>query len=245
MKQQQMGRSRRGAHLPLRIRTRALNQEWENTFRSRSPAFRPKAEAHLKKAARPPGISRSPICACGRRFGARPSRIIRLSQAAAGRRPGPCAVRQINLPSGTAPILNSFETAAALVTGCTVATCGSFPAFPAVPGIHIYILLIISEPETTSGMFFPQVNSVRRAVALPPTRSPGESPRLPAFRNAGAAPALGSHPTTPAAGRRFRVIHRSGATRRMPIAEAWSGADRLARPPDSPWGTLRQPGRGL
>ncbi len=51
MKQQQTGRSQRGAHLPLQIRMRALNEEWENTFRSWYPEFRPKAEAHLKKAA--------------------------------------------------------------------------------------------------------------------------------------------------------------------------------------------------
>jgi hypothetical protein len=51
VKQQQMGWSQRGAHLLLQIRTRVLNEEWENTFRSWYPAFRPKGEADLKKAA--------------------------------------------------------------------------------------------------------------------------------------------------------------------------------------------------
>jgi hypothetical protein len=59
VKQRQMGWSRRGAHLPLQIRTRVLNEEWENTFRRWYPAFRPKVEAEAKNAARPPGISRS------------------------------------------------------------------------------------------------------------------------------------------------------------------------------------------
>jgi hypothetical protein len=51
VKQQQMGWSQRGAHLLLQIRTRVLNEEWENTFRGWYPAFRPKVEADLKKAA--------------------------------------------------------------------------------------------------------------------------------------------------------------------------------------------------
>ena len=51
VKQQQMGWSQRGAHLLLQIRTRVLNEEWENTFRSWYPAFRPNRDADLKKAA--------------------------------------------------------------------------------------------------------------------------------------------------------------------------------------------------
>ena len=44
-KHQQMQWSQRGAHLLLQIRTRVLNEEWENKFRSWYPAFRPRAEA--------------------------------------------------------------------------------------------------------------------------------------------------------------------------------------------------------
>jgi hypothetical protein len=51
VKQQQMGWSQRGAHLLLQIRTRVLNEEWENTFRSWYPAFRPKVGAELNNAA--------------------------------------------------------------------------------------------------------------------------------------------------------------------------------------------------
>jgi hypothetical protein len=50
-KHQQMQWSQRGAHLLLQIRTRVLNDEWENTFRCWYPAFRPRAEAGAKKAA--------------------------------------------------------------------------------------------------------------------------------------------------------------------------------------------------
>ena len=59
VKKQQMGWSQRGAHLLLQIRTRVLDEEWENTFRRWYPAFRPQEQA--KKAARPHGISRSPF----------------------------------------------------------------------------------------------------------------------------------------------------------------------------------------
>jgi hypothetical protein len=52
MKKQQMGWSQRGAHLLLQVRTRVLDEEWENTFRRWHPYFRPRAPA--KKAARPP-----------------------------------------------------------------------------------------------------------------------------------------------------------------------------------------------
>ena len=51
VKQQQMGWSQRGAHLLLQIRTRVLNEEWENTFRSWYPAFRPKVGAEANNAA--------------------------------------------------------------------------------------------------------------------------------------------------------------------------------------------------
>jgi hypothetical protein len=49
VKKQQMGWSQRGAHLLLQIRTRVLDEEWENTFRRWYPGFRPRAQA--KKAA--------------------------------------------------------------------------------------------------------------------------------------------------------------------------------------------------
>jgi outer membrane protein TolC len=50
VKRQQMGRSRRGAHLLLQIRTRGLNDEWENTFRRRYPAFRPIVDREIRAA---------------------------------------------------------------------------------------------------------------------------------------------------------------------------------------------------
>ena len=49
VKKQQMGWSQRGAHLLLQIRTRVLDDEWENTFRRWYPDFRPQGQA--KKAA--------------------------------------------------------------------------------------------------------------------------------------------------------------------------------------------------
>jgi hypothetical protein len=49
VKKQQMGWSQRGAHLLLQIRTRVLDDEWENTFRRWYPDFRPRAQ--IKKAA--------------------------------------------------------------------------------------------------------------------------------------------------------------------------------------------------
>ena len=45
VKKQQMGWSQRGAHLLLQIRTRVLDEEWENTFRRWYPGFRPRAQA--------------------------------------------------------------------------------------------------------------------------------------------------------------------------------------------------------
>ena len=39
VKHQQMQWSQRGAHLLLQVRTRVLNEEWENTFRSWYPAL--------------------------------------------------------------------------------------------------------------------------------------------------------------------------------------------------------------
>jgi hypothetical protein len=50
VKKQQMGWSQRGAHLLLQIRTRVLDEEWENTFRRSYPAFRPEGQP-AKKAA--------------------------------------------------------------------------------------------------------------------------------------------------------------------------------------------------
>src|SRR5271165_2232931 len=49
VKKQQMRWSQRGAHLLLQIRTRVLDEEWENTFRRWYPDFRPQGQA--KKAA--------------------------------------------------------------------------------------------------------------------------------------------------------------------------------------------------
>ena len=49
VKKQQMGRSRRGAHLLLQIRTRVLDEERENTFRTWYPDFLLKGKP--KKAA--------------------------------------------------------------------------------------------------------------------------------------------------------------------------------------------------
>jgi hypothetical protein len=42
VKKQQMGWSERGAYLLLQIRTRVLDEEWENTFRRWYPDFQPK-----------------------------------------------------------------------------------------------------------------------------------------------------------------------------------------------------------
>jgi hypothetical protein len=50
-KRQQMQWSQRGAHLLLQVRTRVLNEEWENTFRSWYPASRPRPEAALHEKA--------------------------------------------------------------------------------------------------------------------------------------------------------------------------------------------------
>jgi hypothetical protein len=47
VKRQQMGWSQRGAHLLLQIRTRVLNEEWENTY----PAFRPGVDGEVCNAA--------------------------------------------------------------------------------------------------------------------------------------------------------------------------------------------------
>jgi hypothetical protein len=51
VKRQQMAWSQRGAHLLLQIRTRVLNEEWENTFRKWYPAFRPRVDAEVNNAA--------------------------------------------------------------------------------------------------------------------------------------------------------------------------------------------------
>jgi hypothetical protein len=44
-KKQQMQWSRRGAHLLLQVRTRVLNGEWEETFRTWYPGFRQQAQS--------------------------------------------------------------------------------------------------------------------------------------------------------------------------------------------------------
>ena len=51
VKRQQMAWSQRGAHLLLQIRTRVLNEEWENTFRRWYPDFRPIVETEVRNAA--------------------------------------------------------------------------------------------------------------------------------------------------------------------------------------------------
>lgn len=53
VKKQQMQWSRRGAHLLLQVRTRVLNGEWEDAFRTWYPGFRPQAQS---AAACPPGF---------------------------------------------------------------------------------------------------------------------------------------------------------------------------------------------
>jgi hypothetical protein len=50
VKKQQMAWSPRGAHLLLQIRTRVLDEEWENTFRRWYPAFRPEGRPAQKAA---------------------------------------------------------------------------------------------------------------------------------------------------------------------------------------------------
>lgn len=52
-KKQQMRWSQRGAHLLLQIRTRVLNDEWEDTFREWYPGFRAQTR---RVAASPPGF---------------------------------------------------------------------------------------------------------------------------------------------------------------------------------------------
>jgi hypothetical protein len=52
VKRQQMQWTQRGAHLLLQIRTRVLEEEWEDTFRRWYPGFRPQTqEQPVKKAA--------------------------------------------------------------------------------------------------------------------------------------------------------------------------------------------------
>ena len=51
IKHQQMQWTQRGAHLLLQIRTRVLNEEWEDTFRRWYPDFRPHAEEPVLQAA--------------------------------------------------------------------------------------------------------------------------------------------------------------------------------------------------
>jgi hypothetical protein len=52
VKRQQMGWTPRGAHLLLQIRTRVLNQEWEDTFRRWYPGFRPQMQVRSVEKAK-------------------------------------------------------------------------------------------------------------------------------------------------------------------------------------------------
>ena len=52
VKHQQMQWTQRGAHMLLQIRTRVLNEEWEDTFRGWYPGFQPETqEEPVQKAA--------------------------------------------------------------------------------------------------------------------------------------------------------------------------------------------------
>ena len=51
IKRQQMQWTQRGAHLLLQIRTRVLNDEWQDTFRRWYPTFRPEPKQPAEKAA--------------------------------------------------------------------------------------------------------------------------------------------------------------------------------------------------
>jgi len=51
VKKQQVGWSQRGAHLLLQIRSRVLNEKWENTFRRQHSSFRPRVDAEVNNAA--------------------------------------------------------------------------------------------------------------------------------------------------------------------------------------------------
>jgi hypothetical protein len=51
VKKQQMQWTQRGAHLLLQIRTRVLNEDWEDTFRDWYPDFQKKPENEIKQAA--------------------------------------------------------------------------------------------------------------------------------------------------------------------------------------------------
>jgi hypothetical protein len=90
----------------------------------------------------------------------------------------------------------------------------------------------------------PSCISVRPTATLPPHCDTESALRPQARVSAAAAPAHGSNPTTPAAGSRALVIQRSGATRGMPFAEPWIGAEGVVRLRTA-LDTLRQPGCGL
>jgi len=64
-KRQQMGWSQRGAHLLLQIRTRVLNEEWENTFRRWYSAFRPRVDAEVNTRPKHPDSSASQLARSG------------------------------------------------------------------------------------------------------------------------------------------------------------------------------------
>ena len=59
VKHQQMQWSQRGAHLLLQVRTRVLNEEWENTFRRWYSAFGTEPKPRPTKRPESPRISRS------------------------------------------------------------------------------------------------------------------------------------------------------------------------------------------
>jgi hypothetical protein len=56
-----MGWTQRGAHLLLQVRTRVLDEEWENTFRRWYPAFRPEGQPRPRKRPDPWNLPLSSI----------------------------------------------------------------------------------------------------------------------------------------------------------------------------------------
>ena len=71
----------------------------------------------------------------------------------------------------------------------------------------------------------PSCISVQPAATLSPHCDTESALRPPAWVSGTFAPAHRSNPTTPTAGSRSLVIHRSRTTCGMPFAEAWIGAD--------------------
>jgi hypothetical protein len=64
VKKQQMQWSKRGAHLLLQIRTRVLNGEWEDTFRTWYPGFRAPARPQAACVVSPATAVCAPRCQC-------------------------------------------------------------------------------------------------------------------------------------------------------------------------------------